>query len=138
MLLHKAQHGIDNQQRTHHGEIREFPEHRRQHHDQFEHPRRDSPKFPEEFNDGVTFCFGYFVVAVFLPAGVHLRLRESGIRVDMERRERVGNRRGGNIGGLGVCGLRGIHMTLLRRVHPRSRARVVTLAQKSGGSAVRG
>jgi hypothetical protein len=30
MLLHKTQHGVDNQQRTHHSEIREFPEHRQQ------------------------------------------------------------------------------------------------------------
>jgi hypothetical protein len=29
MLLHKTQHGVDNQQRSHHSEISEFPEHRR-------------------------------------------------------------------------------------------------------------
>ncbi len=48
LLLHEAQHRIDNQQRAHHREIREFLEHRRQHHDQFEHPRRNAPEFLEE------------------------------------------------------------------------------------------
>jgi hypothetical protein len=31
----------------------------------------------------------------------------------MERRERVGNRRGGDVRGLGICGLGGIHMSFL-------------------------
>ena len=47
-LLRKAQHRVDDQQRAHHGEIGIFSEHGRQHHDQFEHPRRDAPEFLEE------------------------------------------------------------------------------------------
>src|ERR1019366_10543518 len=64
-------------------------------------------KLPEEFENGVPFFPGYFIVAVFLPAGVHLRVREPGVRVYVERRERVGNRRGGDIWGFGVCCLGG-------------------------------
>ena len=51
--------------------------------------------------------FGHFVVAVLLAAYVHLRAREPGVRVHVERRERVGNRRGGDVRGFGVCRLRG-------------------------------
>jgi hypothetical protein len=51
----------------------------------------------------VPFFFGHFVVAVLLPADVHLRVREPGVGVHLERRERVGNRRGGDVRGLGVC-----------------------------------
>lgn len=36
-----------------------------------------------------------------------LRVREPGVGVHVERRERVGNRRGGDVRGLGVCWLRG-------------------------------
>jgi hypothetical protein len=39
----------------------------------------------------VPFFLGHFVVAVFLPAGVHLRLREPGVGINMDRRERVGS-----------------------------------------------
>ena len=39
MFLRKAQHGIDDQQCAHHGEIGVFPEDSRQNHDQLEHPR---------------------------------------------------------------------------------------------------
>ena len=45
--------------------------------------------------------FGHFVVAVLLPADVHLRVREPGVGVHVERRERVGNRRGGDVRCLG-------------------------------------
>jgi len=44
MLLHKTQHGIDDQQCADHSEIREFPEHYRQHHDQFEQSIDDLKK----------------------------------------------------------------------------------------------
>ena len=107
VLLHKAQHGVDNQQRADHGEIGVIPEHGRQHHDQFEHPRRNSPEFSEEFEDRMLLFFGHLVVAVLLAANVHLRAREPGVRVHMERRERVGNRRGGDVRGFGGCRLRG-------------------------------
>ena len=73
----------------------------------FKHPRRDSPEFPEEFEDRMPFLFGHFVVAVLLTADVHLRVRQPAVGVDMERRERVGNRRGGDVRGRGVCRLRG-------------------------------
>src|ERR1035438_7358574 len=46
--------------------------------------------------------FGHFVVAVLLPASVHVRVREPGIWVYVEGRDRVGNRLGGYIGGLAV------------------------------------
>ena len=46
------------------------------------------------------FLFGHFVVAVLLPAGVHLRAREPCLGVHVERRERVGNRRGCDVGSL--------------------------------------
>ena len=42
----------------------------------------------------MALCFGHFVVAVLLPAGVHLCVRKPGLGVDVERRERIGNRRG--------------------------------------------
>ena len=103
MLLHEAQHGVDDQQRAHHGEIRVFPEHGRQDHDQLEHPRRQAPELAEKHEDRVPFLFGHFVVAVLLPAGVHLRVREPGLGVHVERRERVGNRRGCDVRGLGGC-----------------------------------
>ena len=58
----------------------------------------DMPQnLPKELEDRVALFFGHFVVAVLLPAGVHLRVREPGLGVDMERRERVGNRRGGDV-----------------------------------------
>ena len=39
-LLRKAQHGIDDQECAHNGEVGVIPQHERQNHDQFEHPRR--------------------------------------------------------------------------------------------------
>ena len=87
-LLHEAQHGVDHQQRAHHDEVRVFSEHGGQNHDQLEHPRRDSPEFPEELEDRVPFLLGHFVVAVLLPADVHLRASPCRLL----SRERVGNR----------------------------------------------
>ena len=40
---------------------------------------------------------GYFVVTMLLTASVHLRARETSIWVHVERRERVGNRRSGDV-----------------------------------------
>jgi hypothetical protein len=89
-LLHKAQHGVDHQPSAHHGDIRVFSEYRRQNHDQFEHPRRDSPEFPQEFEDRVTFCYGYFVVAMLLAVRLHLRGSQPDVGVDMKGGQRVG------------------------------------------------
>src|SRR5579864_4273339 len=83
----------------------------------------------------MALCFGDFVVAVFRPADVHLRLRESCIWVDVEHCERVGNRGGGNIRRLSVCGLGEIHISSSRRVRSTDRARVSTLAQKNDSAA---
>lgn len=44
---------------------------------------------------------------VLLAADVRLGVREPGVGVDMERGKRVGNRRSGDVRGLGVCRLRG-------------------------------
>src|ERR1017187_4942035 len=55
----------------------------------------------------MTFFFGHFVVAVLLPAGIHFGTRKPGLGVDMERRERVGNRQGSDVGLLRRCWLRG-------------------------------
>src|ERR1039457_435224 len=57
-------------------------------------------------------CLGHFVVAVLFPPSVHLRGCKSGVRIDLERRERVGNRRGGDVRRLGVCRLRGLLLDL--------------------------
>src|SRR5579863_6682876 len=84
----------------------------------------------------MALCFGDFVVAVLLPADVYLRLRESGVWVDVEQRERVGNRGGGNIRRLCVCGLGEIHISSFRRVHSMDRARVSTLAQKNDSASL--
>ena len=67
------------------GQVRVFPEHRRQHHDQLEHPRRQAPELAEKREDWVPSCFGYFVVAVLLPAKLHLRSHEPGVWADVER-----------------------------------------------------
>ena len=56
--------------------------------------------FPRNSRTGCPLLFGHFVVAVLLPADVHFGMRESDIGVDMERRERVRNRRGGDVGSL--------------------------------------
>ena len=67
-LLPKAQHRIDDQQCADNGEIGVVPQHERQNHDQFEHPCRQAPEFPEELEDRVFFLLGHLVVAVLLPA----------------------------------------------------------------------
>src|SRR5579863_4711781 len=84
----------------------------------------------------MALCFGNFVVAMFLPADVHFRLRESGVGVDVEHRERVGNRRGGNVRGPRACRLGGIHFSSFRRLRSMDRARVSTLAQKNDSAAL--
>jgi len=43
---------------------------------------------------------GHFVIAVLLPADVHLFVHEPGIGVCVQRCERAGNRRGSDIRGL--------------------------------------
>jgi hypothetical protein len=42
--------------------------------------------------------FGHFVVAVLLSASGHLSVREPCLGVHLERRERIGNRRGRDVG----------------------------------------
>ena len=92
----------------------------------------------EEFDDRVAFSFGLFVVALFLPARVHLRFRESGVRVDMERRERVGEpTRRQYREAWRLLVLKGSISSFLRRLHPTGRARVSTLAPKNGAVAVK-
>src|SRR5579859_3931941 len=53
------------------------------------------------------FFFDHFVIAVFRATCVHFRVRQSDFRVHTERRERVGNRRGGDVRRLGVGWFRG-------------------------------
>jgi hypothetical protein len=47
-------------------------------------------------------CFGYFVVAMLPPAGVHFGTRESRLGIDFECRERAGKRREGKVRRLGA------------------------------------
>ena len=42
------------------------------------------------------------LAAMLLPANVHLGVREPGVRVDLEHREGVGDRREGDVRGLGA------------------------------------
>ena len=105
-LLFKAQHGVDHQQGAHHGQVRIVSEHGRQNHDQFEHPRRDAPEFPKELENRVAFFYSHFVIAVLLPADVHLGVCKPGVGVDVECRERVGNGRGVDVRRFAACWLR--------------------------------
>ena len=43
------------------------------------------------------FPFGHLVIAVFLQPGLSLFARETGLRVRVERRERIGDRRGNDV-----------------------------------------
>ena len=60
----------------------------------------------------MALCFGHFVVAVLFPTDVHLCMGKPGLGIDFERRERVGNRRGGDFRGLGLVWLRGCRLAL--------------------------
>ena len=51
--------------------------------------------------------FGHFVVAMLLSSGIHLGTRETCLGVHVERRERVGNRHGGDVGRFRRCRFRG-------------------------------
>ena len=51
--------------------------------------------------------YGHFVVAMLLPAGVNRRGSEPGVGVNVERSERVGNRRGGDVRGVAFAGFGG-------------------------------
>jgi hypothetical protein len=68
------------------------------------------PQNSEELEHRVPLFFGHFVVAVLLPAAVHLRVRDPGVRVHVESRERVGNRRGGDVRGVGGGWLRRLRL----------------------------
>ena len=50
--------------------------------------------------------------AMLFPANVNLGVRELGVRVDLEHRERVGDRRGGDVSGLGARWFHGDLMCL--------------------------
>ena len=84
-LLHVAHDGIHDQQGAHHGEIGKFPERGGEHHDQFEHPRRNAPEFPEEIEHWMSALFGDLVVPVLLPASLHLRGGQAGVWIRLER-----------------------------------------------------
>ena len=47
VFLGEAQNCVDDQQRTHHHQVREFTKEGRQDHDQLKHPRRQARKFPD-------------------------------------------------------------------------------------------
>ena len=68
VLLHKTYHGIDNEKRAHHDEVRIFSRHDRNYHDQFEHPGRQAPELAEEYEDRVFLLFCHFIKAVLLTA----------------------------------------------------------------------
>ncbi|OIQ76994.1 hypothetical protein GALL_413190 [mine drainage metagenome] len=106
-FLHEAQYGIDEQQGADHSQVRVLPQGRRQCHDQFQHPGRNAPELAEELAHRVFFLFGHFVVAVLLAADIHLSVRESGVGIDVKRRQGVGERSGGDVWRLGVSRLRG-------------------------------
>jgi hypothetical protein len=53
--------------------------------------------------DWMPRAFGDFVIAVLLPSGVYLRVREPGLGIHVERRERVRNRHGGDVGRFRNC-----------------------------------
>ena len=72
-------------------------QHERQKHDQFKHPRGQSPEFSEELEDRVFFLLGDLVVAVFFPSGIYLTMCEPCRRVHLERRKCVGQRCGGDL-----------------------------------------
>ena len=111
MLLRETQDGVDDQERTHHREIGIFPQDQRQHHNQFEHPRRQAPELREKCADRMAFLHGHFVVALRLLTGGGLGAGKPGFRVHMQRREGVGYGRG--------CDVR-----RLRHLSPASRAGV--------------
>jgi len=77
MLLHKAQHRVDDQQSAHHREIREFGEHRRQHHDLLKHPRRQAPELAKKHEGRVFLLFGHFVEAMCFPARIDVSACET-------------------------------------------------------------
>jgi len=64
------------------------------------------PRTSGGFDDRMPLMLGYFVVAVLLPANVHFRMGEPCLGVHLERRKRVGNRRGGDVRRLSVCWFR--------------------------------
>src|SRR5579872_4857690 len=78
----------------------------RKHHDEFEHPRRQAPELGKEPEDRMLLLLGHFVVAVRLPAEVHLNPGETCVVVYPECFECVGNRRG--------CDIRNLHPFRLR------------------------
>ena len=80
-----------------------FRKNQRQHHDQFEHPRRQAPELREKCEDRMPFLHGHFIVAVRLLTGGRLRARKPRLGVHMERREGVGYGRGRDVRCLDVC-----------------------------------
>ena len=102
-LLRETQNGIDDQERTHHREIGKFPQNQRQHHNHFEHPRRQAPELREKCADWMPFLHGHFIVAVRLLTRGRLCARKPGLGVHIERREGVGYRGGRDVRCLNVC-----------------------------------
>ena len=75
-LLRKTEYSIDDQKRAYHGEIGIFPEHRRQDHNQFQHPRRQPPEFCQKCEHRMRLLNGDLVGAILLPAGCRFDNRE--------------------------------------------------------------
>lgn len=83
-LLPEAQHGIDHQQRAHHGDVRVLPQHRRQHHDQLGHPSGELRELLREVTQQMRLAFEDFVGPASKDSRGGLGLRESGLEVGAE------------------------------------------------------
>ena len=113
MLLREAQHGVDDQKRADDREVGVFPQRRRQHHDELEHPRRDAPELADEHEQRVGPFLGDLVEAFGPPACLHVRAKEPSLRIGEQRCERLFRGYGVALRGrpLGRCwqGLHGAH-----------------------------
>ena len=73
-LLRKTQNRINEEQRAHHGQIREFMQDSRQHHDELKHPGRQTPELRKELENRMLLLLYDFVKAVLCATRLYLDL----------------------------------------------------------------
>src|ERR1019366_483411 len=88
-LLQETQNGVDDEQRAHEDHVRILSEHCGKHHDQLEHPRRESPELAKEAEERVLLLLRHFVVATLRAAALHVGAREPRVGIHVHRHGRV-------------------------------------------------